>query len=238
MNKLLIDGDIFLYQVATSVEEEIDWGNDVWTLHSDLKQARQLMDYELNKLIERLAVPEMLIAFSDSNSNWRKSVLPSYKQNRKGNRKPVVYVPLREYVEEAYNTVCYPTLEADDVLGLLACANTIIVSDDKDLRTIPGQLYIPYKDELVNITEEQADRQHLLQTLTGDPVDGYKGCPGVGPVKAERVLENNTWEEVVNAYIKSGLNEEVALIQARVARILRCGEYDKKTKEVKLWCPK
>jgi len=219
MNKLLIDGDIFLYQVATSVEEEIDWGNDVWTLHSDLKQARQLMDYELNKLIERLAVPEMLIAFSDSNSNWRKSVLPSYKQNRKGNRKPVVYVPLREYVEEAYNTVCYPTLEADDVLGLLACANTIIVSDDKDLRTIPGQLYIPYKDELVNITEEQADRQHLLQTLTGDPVDGYKGCPGVGPVKAERVLENNTWEEVVNAYIKSGLNEEVALIQARVARI-------------------
>jgi DNA polymerase-1 len=43
------------------------------------------------------------------------------------------------------------------------------------------------------------------------------------------------WKIVVKAYEKAGMNEQDALQQARVARILRHGEYDKKTGEVKLW---
>jgi hypothetical protein len=38
------------------------------------------------------------------------------------------------------------------------------------------------------ITEAQADRFHMIQTLTGDVTDGYPGCPGIGPVKAEQIL--------------------------------------------------
>ena len=37
---MLLDGDIFLYMVATSNEEVIDWGDDLFTLHSDFKQCR------------------------------------------------------------------------------------------------------------------------------------------------------------------------------------------------------
>ena len=123
-------------------------------------------------------------------------------------------------------------------MGVLATDNTIIVSDDKDLQTIPGRLYRPATKELKTITPEEADRSHLIQALTGDVTDGYKGCPKVGPVSAEKILEEGTWEEVVGAYQKAGLGEEFALSQARVARILREGEWNPITEEVQLWNPK
>ena len=43
------------------------------------------------------------------------------------------------------------------------------------------------------------------------------------------------WKLVVKAYAKQGLMEHDAFQQARVARILRYGDYNKKTGEVKLW---
>jgi DNA polymerase-1 len=76
----------------------------------------------------------------------------------------------------------------------------------------------------------------------GDSTDGYSGCPGVGKVKAERLLESlhtpqEMWEAVVAAYEKAGLSEAEAITQARVARILRASDYDFVNKSVKLWSP-
>ena len=95
--------------------------------------------------------------------------------------------------------------------------------------------------------EAQANYHHLLQALTGDTVDGYAGCPGVGPVAAEKILKEfmaeeafdvkAAWSAVVEAYSKKGLGEEEALTQARVARICRAEDYDFKRKTVKLWTP-
>jgi DNA polymerase-1 len=65
----------------------------------------------------------------------------------------------------------------------------------------------------------------MYQTLVGDTSDGYPGCPGIGPVKAEKVLGMPpNWQDVVGAYRAAKLTEADALVQARVARILRYGE--------------
>ena len=45
----------------------------------------------------------------------------------------------------------------------------------------------------------------MYQTLIGDLTDGFGGCPGVGGVKAQRVLANKKgieemWEAVVAEY--------------------------------------
>tara|TARA_Y100001968_G_scaffold327940_1_gene374070 strand:- start:8450 stop:9163 length:714 start_codon:yes stop_codon:yes gene_type:complete len=237
MTTLLVDGDILIYQITSAVEQPIHWGNDWWSMTADAKLAREMVDQELSGLQETLEAEGVLIALSDQ-TNWRHAVLPTYKWNRKGKRKPVIYVPIREYLISAYPTACFKTLEADDVMGVLATDDTIIVSDDKDLQTIPGRLYRPATKELKTITPEEADRSHLIQALTGDVTDGYKGCPKVGPVSAEKILEEGTWEEVVGAYQKAGLGEEFALSQARVARILREGEWNPITEEVQLWNPK
>ena len=40
MRELLLDADILLYQLALKCEIEVDWGNDLWTLASDLNEAK------------------------------------------------------------------------------------------------------------------------------------------------------------------------------------------------------
>ena len=51
-SKLLIDGDIIAYQIASQIEEPIHWGNDLWTLHSDFNMARKIFEeYLLLSLI-------------------------------------------------------------------------------------------------------------------------------------------------------------------------------------------
>ena len=243
MTNLLIDADVALYEVASACETPIDWGDDRWTLHSDFKEAKQRFDCWVAKIKDRLDGSKIYLAFS-SDDNWRKIILPTYKSNRKGKRKPLVFHELKAYAMTVYKSILIDTLEGDDVLGLLAGDSSIkggkiVVSIDKDLKTIPGFHYNPMRHEegVIEVSEEQADYNHLFQSLTGDAVDGYSGCPGVGPKKAEKIFETPSWESVVSAYNKAGINEEDALVQARVARILRHGEYDKIKKEPVLWNP-
>lgn len=151
------------------------------------------------------------------------------------------FAEVRELAEAKWPSYKYPGLEADDVLGIWATRggiDPIIVSDDKDLKTIPGKLY--RQGELEEIDPVFADYYWLSQTLTGDTADGYPGCPGIGAVKAEKVLKGckgTMWEAVVEAYEKAGLTAEDALIQARLARILRASDWDATKKEVILWTP-
>lgn len=241
---LLIDGDILAYRTASAVEYAVCWDadQDIWTLTADAREAKQRLDLEIVYLKQRLEADKVLIAFSDT-KNFRKEVLPTYKWNRKGTRKPVILPELRDYCIDAYPTRVLPGLEADDVLGVLGTSRTlkgtkIIVSEDKDLLQIPGYIYRPSEDAVHKITKLKADRWFFTQVLTGDSTDGYSGLPGCGPKTAEKILQVGCWDEVVEAYENKGLNENEALTQARVARILRAPDYDLRTKKVKLWTPK
>jgi DNA polymerase-1 len=73
----------------------------------------------------------------------------------------------------------------------------------------------------------------------GDATDGYGGCPGIGPKTAEKLLDKHgaVWKTVVDAYLKAGLTEEDAIMNARMARILRAEDWDFENNEVKLWTP-
>jgi len=247
MRTILIDGDIVLYEIATSCEVATDWGDDMWTYHCDFKEAKQRYDCWISDMQERLEADRVIIAMSGS-QNWRKEVLPEYKHHRKKRRKPMIFKALKEYSNEVYKTYQFDDLEADDVLGLLAgepgiaklTGEKIVVTIDKDLKTIPGLHYNPMRPQegICEVTKDQADYNHYFQTLTGDSVDGYSGCPGIGPKRAARVLAHPCWGAVIEAYGTAGLTEEDALVQARVARILRYGEYNVKKGLVNLWEPK
>ena len=241
MTFLALDTDILLYRSTSSAEKEVDWGDDVWSLWSDLKDAKDAFREQVEKIGKKLGVSNVVCALSDSGSNYRKTVDPTYKSNRKGTRKPVGYSAMKEWVGTEYNTIMKPGLEGDDCLGLLATRpgnDCIMVSDDKDLKTIPGRLYRPQADEMLTITEDEADRFFLTQVLTGDTTDGYKGVPGIGPKKAEVILGSRPhWGAVEQAYIKAGLTKADALTQARLARILRWSDWDTEKGEVILWKP-
>jgi len=242
----VIDGDIVLYQCCSAVEKEIDWGGDWWTLHSDFMEVRMMLDVMLDDLKTTVGASKSLICLSDS-GNFRKSILPSYKANRVGGRKPMCYVPAKEYLISNYEVMIEPGLEADDCVSIVAtgprskhrrCSRVVMISEDKDFLGVPGLLYNPRTGQMSSTSVEDADMHHLFQTLTGDATDNYKGCPGIGPVKARESLEKDpSWSTVVSLYEKAGLSEEDALVQARVARLLRHQDYNSRTKEIKPWNP-
>jgi len=236
---LLIDGDIVAYRYSSTVEQEVDWGDDVWSLWSDAKEAKQLILQYLDHLVEATAADDFVFTFSDKD-NFRKTIYPDYKHNRKGKRKPTCYKGIKTWIEAEYESIQMPNLEGDDVMGILATSGqyeeTVIVSEDKDMKTIPGLLW--RAAEMEDISEEYADYYHLYQTLVGDATDGYKGCKGIGDKRATDILSKDpTWEAVVKAYEKAGQTEEEALVQARLARILRASDYNTQTKEPILWTP-
>ena len=70
-------------------------------------------------------------------------------------------------------------------MGLLCRELDVIVSDDKDMLTIPG---LKLKGgELIQTTEWAANFAFYSQAMVGDTADHYPGCKGIGKVKATQV---------------------------------------------------
>jgi DNA polymerase-1 len=285
---IILDGDVYAFQSSVAVEQEVDWGNGLWTLHSYLDDAIKNMEAKINTIVDGLKANRIVIALSDK-KNFRYDVMPTYKANRKGKRKPVVYNSLIQYLRQEYSTYSLPGLEGDDLLGILAThpnllkGDKVVVSIDKDMGTLPclwlndqrarrameevGVEHMALEEFIQETTEEAADLWHMTQTIGGDTTDGYSGVPGLGELRADKLLregkvliekkhtvsrgprkgevetrwepgpDGTPWEIVVSAYKSAGLGEEVALQTARVARICRWTDFDYKQKTVKLWNP-
>lgn len=239
MTTLLIDGDICLYTASVATEFTCNWGDDNWVLSANLTQSKDIASTFIKELQVSLQSDQTIICLTGKH-NFRKDLYPDYKSNRKDTRKPIIYNELKAWLTDQYDVRTEDGLEADDLLGILATSidHTIIVSADKDLQCVPGKLF--RKGELVTITLEEANRFHMLQTLTGDPTDGYPGCKGVGPVGAAKALLGHPeghWGAVVALYEKQGLTEADALLNARMAYMLRAHNYDFNTKEITHWTP-
>lgn len=242
---LLVDADIVAFQFAVVNQEEYVWDEDTSSTSLDLGTAIEQVDYFIKELMKTTRASDALFCFTSS-PNFRYDVLPTYKHNRKGKEKPELLKDIRKHIEDNYKTKVKPTLEADDVIGILSTLNPdqmVIATIDKDLKQIAGHHYNWRKDKYEYITQEQADRFFYKQILKGDPTDGYSGCPYIGEKRAEKILIDakaegvDLWEAIVAAYEAKNLTEEDALQQARVARILRAEDWDFKKEEVILWKP-
>lgn len=252
---MIVDADVLIFKIAAVRQEEVEWQSGLWTVHGDFIGARDAMLEYVASIKAALNATDVMYALTDNSANFRKKVYAQYKSTRVKTQRPVLIPPLRHELLTNHGAVILPTLEADDVIGLMAtkpvlqaypsvgCSRRIVCSTDKDFGCVPGKRYNWDKPELgvVDVSPFEARRFHMLQTLTGDTTDGYPGCKGVGPVKAEAVLKGlaepvEMWEAVVAAYKKAGLGEETALQQARCAFILQHGSWTPKG-GVKLWEP-
>ena len=261
MRTVLVDADVLVYQASNSAQRTIEWEPGMFTVHGDLARASEIVDNKLARICDSLQADRLVLALSDYDAPWRKEVMPTIKANRSAVAKPILLHPLREYLHERYDTFQRPTLEGDDVLGILGTHPTllpgqkIIVTIDKDLKGVPGfhanltELETEGEDCIREIGEADADFFHMLQALAGDPTDGYPGCPGIGMKRGAKFLEgawdiaprefrvDAAWDIIIEQYRKAGLGEEVALQNARVARICRFRDFNFDTKRVILWTP-
>jgi len=254
---VLLDADTELYRVALRNEHVEDWGDGDPAVTCDHQTARDELRAYVDDIKAALFADEVIVALTDyEKPNFRKAFYPEYKAKR--GPKPAMLPALRKFMVDNFKTYIRPTLEADDIVGILSTHPTlirgekIIVSIDKDLMTIPGLLFNPDKHkEPVEILPKDAYMFFLTQVLIGDTTDNYPGCPGIGPVNAALILDvvkkqtpRSLWDAVVDVFEAStlkgesrGLTANDALIQARCARILRNTEYNAKTKQVILWQP-
>ena len=86
-------------------------------------------------------------------------------------------------------------------------------------------------------------RHWFEMSIAGDATDGIIGVKGLGMVSANKLLANTPdtqdalWSKVAETYTKKGYSLADAILNARLTRILREGDYNYSTGEVKLWNP-
>lgn len=243
--KALIDADIVAYTAAhatcTWVTND-DGEDEAWP---DVGAAGEFVDEIVRAWTRHSGADEPVCVLSpDDRTNYRLLVWPAYKTHRKSSRKPPHLGEVIQYIRDRWDGYHVPYLEGDDVLGILHTRNpdnTVIVSTDKDMHTVPGWHYNPNKDEGSGpryVCPMMADRWLQTQVLTGDSTDGYKGAKGIGPKKAETVLNNHyvlerqgdqfvlkgdpaaAWEDVMNTFRVTGQPLDEAVQNLAMARIL------------------
>lgn len=201
----------------------------------------------IQKTAAELFASRTIVCLGDpSRRYFRHELFEGYKP--RATARPALVTDAIVGMEDAYLSRWLPGLEADDVCGILATApglegERVIVSDDKDMLTVPGRLC--RQGKLFDISPAEAGARHLLQTLVGDSGDGYPGCPGVGPKKAEQVVSvagyaadpAGAWRSLVWTFERAGRTAADALLQARLARILRHEDYDIASRTVRPWLP-
>lgn len=250
-NVLLIDTDVLCYAIAFGNQSNVDWDDDgeISSYVTEEKAILQVTEF-INDLIRDVKGTEVVLVLSEY-PGFRQELDETYKANRKS-EKPVLWKAIRDFIEwgdHNWPVESWYRLEGDDVLGILHTSpeyegRSTIVTIDKDLNTIPGRCYFWNHAEFgtMEISEHEAVHFHLTQVLTGDQVDNYKGLKGVGPVKAEQIINIDMtplemWGAIVAAYESKGFTEADAIHQARLAYILRHGDYDHETNKVELWNP-
>ena len=246
---LLIDADYLIYSSCCAAQHDIRFDKYNHHLIMDEREAISMIDFKLKHYqtildTEGYKGSDDIIMCFTSYPTFRHEIFTEYKINRIDKSHPLGLGNVIEEVKNNYESVSYPNLEGDDVLGLLSTNNKydnpVIVSVDKDMKTIPGLLLAG--DTLELITRTQADKNFMAMTIAGDATDGVPGIKGLGMVSATKILESakdlpSMWDLVVKTYDKKGNGISDAILNARLVRILREGDYDYDTGEVKLWNP-
>lgn len=199
INKMigLIDGDVLIYRAIHKSEKDNTKPND--TFDSIMKQVK--ID---------TACQEYTLHVSGK-GNFRREIeqpYTVYKGQRK--EKPPQFRELKEYVIKTYNPVMHDGLEADDTISIEASKYIkinqlyMLITIDKDLKTIGGLFYNLMHNNLIAVSKIDAIEFFHEQLLTGDSVDNIPGIEGIGKVKATNILKDKTikeqFESIIAAY--------------------------------------
>lgn len=90
-----------------------------------------------------------------------------------------------------------------------------VVTIDKDLDCIPGTHYNPRTKQIYQVEQEWSDYFYWKQLLMGDSVDNIPGIQGIGPKKAEKILEGTTSKD-----------ERIAIICREYNKVYGCEGLD------------
>lgn len=220
----LIDADIVCYRIGFASEDVSD--------KICLARCAEFME----ELVMKPWVGDYQ-GYLTGSDNFRKeiAVTAPYKGNRTQD-KPKHYDLIREYLEKAWGCEVVQGQEADDAIGIRAyefedIEDYVIMSIDKDLDMLRGWHYNFIKDKKYLIDDQQAIKHFYTQILTGDRVDNIVGLKGVGPKKAEKILQDcDTEEDMYKAVLEAYDNDKERVLENGQLLWIR-------RKENQIWSP-
>lgn len=218
--RCLVDGDVYAYACGFIAQSKTSAGEIVAEpvenalalvktgLRGIWKEVETWMDQSGEKC-------EYLEVFLTGKDNFRDKLgtIKKYKGNRIGKAKPIHYQAIRDYMVNHWGAKVVDGHEADDELAIQACLEgydpdrVCIVSQDKDLKTVPGLLYDQGKKWAFVISEQEALGNFYRQMVVGDSADNILGIYKAGPKAAECIKDTDTelemWTKVVDLFTAS-----------------------------------
>src|SRR3954469_14719991 len=200
---LLVDGSSYLYRAYHAMPDLRAVPGDPT---SPATGAIRGMINMLQKLRRDVRADYVACVFDAPGKTFRDDIYPEYKATR--NPMPddlrAQIEPIHEVVRLlGWKVLNVPGVEADDVIGTLACMatecgfDTIISSGDKDLSQLVNEHVMVIdtmndrKRDVAGVTSEFGVPPALMvdyQTLVGDAVDNVPGVDKVGPKTAVKLL--------------------------------------------------
>jgi 5'-3' exonuclease len=188
----LIDADSFLSAAA--------WGREK-------DAAKEHLLKQIEWVVESTFATDYIMGVGDpEGTNFRAMMYSEYKRSSSRinsvKKRPEWFGELKTLLIAQPNVVVSIGCETDDLIRMWATQAVeagdpfVVSSIDKDLDCIPGKHYDPRTRELYEVSEDAANSFYWQQILMGDSVDNIPGVPGIGPVKAKKLLAGfNTNEE-------------------------------------------
>jgi DNA polymerase I len=195
----LIDGDICLYRVGYTTQEETE------TI------AKYRIDELITRILDSVQATSYNVYLSCSRADsFRAKLNPEYKAHRT-QEKPKHYEVLKNHLLEHWNAEVAIEEEADDLIGIEQTANletAIACTYDKDIKYgFEGYKYDFVKEEKFYTTKEEGILFLYKQLLMGDKSDNIFGIKGIGPKTADKILndylgypEEEIFEKVIEVY--------------------------------------
>lgn len=203
---LLIDGENILHQSFHKFEK---------LKSTDGKPSGAIFGFfkSLHMYLTRFNPDDVVLTFDNGHSSVRTKLNPNYKGHRKNiavdyeslqQQKAMIMKMLGmlriKYIFDKKKLTDY---EGDDFLAYLAIKTyktekVILVSSDKDFNQLLNKnvrIYSPRKDEIIRLENcKEIFGYHSHETvdylsMVGDTSDDIPGIPGIGPVKARKILD-------------------------------------------------
>jgi len=251
---VLFDLDALIYQSCYRICDIADirkWINE--------KRDREWMEAEIVSLsVNRLTnmvfnvledveetgieITEVEYYITTCKNSIRKKYYSGYKASRSIKKSPMTkwVSKSRTYIRDVMNfAVGNDEWEADDLIADRAKVlldECIILSVDKDLKTIGGLFFDYYKipsldehgksilDEYGNpakkyrglsiTTAEEANRLHFIQAIMGDSGDDIEGAKGIGESKAIKIIDSVHFSEYETAARNTYFESEIRKLKS------------------------
>ena len=222
----LLDADTMAYRAAAACKSE-SVSTALFTVDSIVTDALLYCDHGE-------AFYDKWQLYLTGSNNFRKEIAKEvpYKGNRTA-PKPEYLPAVRAHLITTWKAIVADEQEADDAIAIEATKlgdNCVMISIDKDFRQIPGNHYNFVKREHFYVTPEEGLKFLYMQILMGDTADNILGLRGIGPKKAEKMLEECiTEEDMYKVCVEAYENEDRVIENARLLYLRR--------KENELWLP-